>query len=171
MSNLIEDLLQLSAFEESHVQLNKQSVDLSNLIFETVSQMRSKYEERNMRIETDIQANVIANLDPDRIRQVMLNLLDNATKHNPPGTKVDVRLLDKTETLEIIVRDYGPGIPVDVADKLFDRLYKADSSRHTQGAGLGLTISKYIVAAHEGKILVESEIGWGTSFIVHLPAG
>jgi signal transduction histidine kinase len=170
MSKLIEDLLQLSAFEESHVQLNKQPIDLSNLIFETVSQMRTKFEERNMRIATDIQANVIANLDPDRIRQVMLNLLDNATKHNPPGTKVDVKLLDKSETHEITVRDYGPGIPVEVADRLFDRLYKADSSRHTQGAGLGLTISKFIVEAHDGKIWVESEIGGGTSFIVHLPS-
>jgi signal transduction histidine kinase len=171
MSKLIEDLLQLSAFEENHVQLNKQPIDFSNLIFETVSQMRTKFEERNMRIETDIQANVIANLDPDRIRQVILNLLDNATKHNPPGTKVDVKLLDKFGTHEITVSDNGPGIPADVADRLFDRLYKADSNRHTQGAGLGLTISKYIVQAHDGKISVRSEIGSGTSFIVHLPSG
>jgi two-component system, OmpR family, sensor histidine kinase BaeS len=170
MSKLIEDLLQLSAFEESPVQLIKQPTDLSNLILETVAQMRTKFEERNMRIETDIQANIIIHLDPDRIRQVMLNLLDNAAKHNPPGTRVEVNLMSEAGNGEITVHDYGQGIPGDAADKLFDRLYKADSSRHTQGAGLGLTISKYIVEAHGGKIWVKSEIGKGTSFIVHLPS-
>jgi signal transduction histidine kinase len=82
-----------------------------------------------------------------------------------------VKLLDKFGTHEITVSDNGPGIPADVADRLFDRLYKADSNRHTHGAGLGLTISKYIVQAHDGKISVRSEIGSGTSFIVHLPSG
>ncbi|WP_052487566.1 sensor histidine kinase [Gordoniibacillus kamchatkensis] len=170
MSQLIEDLLQLSAFEESHVQLNKERTDLAALVRETVQQMRSRFDEKTMEVRTDVAGGAFADVDPDRIRQVLLNLLDNAVKHNPPGTKVCVTLADRADAWHIAVCDNGPGVPADVADKLFDRLYKADSSRHTQGAGLGLTIAKYIVEAHGGTISVESEIGEGTCFRVTLPS-
>ncbi|WJH32337.1 HAMP domain-containing histidine kinase [Paenibacillus sp. CC-CFT747] len=172
MSQLIDDLLQLSSFEESRVELNRKPVCLARLVEETAVQMRKTYQEGG--IELVVERNgagqgTAISADEDRLRQVLLNLLDNAAKHNPAGTRVAVGLEEGPQSCRITVRDNGPGIPREAVGRLFERLYKADASRHTPGAGLGLTIARHIVELHGGRIGVESEPGRGTAFTVLLP--
>jgi signal transduction histidine kinase len=108
--------------------------------------------------------------DPHRLGQVVDNLLSNAIKFTPEGGAVDLRLRREGDTAVLEVADTGIGIPAAEQTKLFDRLYRASSAtqRHIPGLGLGLTITKAIVEAHDGKISVESTEGEGTTFRVEL---
>ena len=110
--------------------------------------------------------------DPDKIKQVVLNLFHNAVQHTHPETgEVRLSLTRKDTGVEIAVRDNGPGIAPEHLAHLFDRFYRIDSSRarRSGGAGLGLSITRSIVELHGGTIDVESAIGEGSTFIVRLP--
>nr|WP_240344298.1 ATP-binding protein [Paenibacillus sp. SYP-B3998] len=107
--------------------------------------------------------------DADRLRQVLINLLDNAINHIPEGSSAGIRINGIKQERWIEVRDNGPGIPPEKLPHLFDRFYKVDESRNRSGAGLGLTICKHIVEAHGGSIRVDSQTGKGTVFLIFLP--
>jgi len=120
--------------------------------------------------------------DADRLEQVVSNLVDNALKYNRAGGSVTVRAqietpsvikkrgaVDRVGWIAIAVADTGEGIPANDLPRLFDRFYRGDKARVAGGTGLGLAIAHEIIAAHGGKITVESETGKGSTFIVHLP--
>ncbi|MEJ2289951.1 MAG: ATP-binding protein [Deinococcales bacterium] len=111
------------------------------------------------------------NADPDRLRQVLGNLLDNAARHTPPGSRVDVTLRTDAGTAELGVRDRGPGIPEEERERVFQRFYRLDRarSRATGGSGLGLAIVRTLVELHEGSVAAASHPEGGALLVVRLP--
>jgi signal transduction histidine kinase len=106
------------------------------------------------------------------LQRACANILDNAIKYTQPGGRITVELVRKDEAmLEIQVKDTGPGIPVELHERIFDRFFRAESSRTSPGSGLGLSFARAIVREHGGDIHVSSTPGRGTCFTVRLPYG
>jgi two-component system, OmpR family, sensor kinase len=111
--------------------------------------------------------------DPDRLRQVLDNLLGNALVHTPPSTSVSLSMAEPSSGhVELAIRDEGPGLTPEQAARVFERFYRADSarSRSNGGSGLGLSIVEAVVTAHAGTVRIASEPGSGTTFTLTLPA-
>jgi signal transduction histidine kinase len=108
-------------------------------------------------------------VDPNRIREALANLLDNALKYTLPEGRVDVEVFRKEYEIVITVHDTGIGIPPEELPKVWDRLYRGDKSRSERGLGLGLSLVKAIVQAHNGHVEASSEPGRGSLFSVYLP--
>jgi two-component system sensor histidine kinase SenX3 len=105
------------------------------------------------------------------MQQALINLIDNAIKHSPPGEAVVLSLNQQPTTLNLSVTDRGPGIPPEEHEKVFEEFYRRGSElrRETRGVGIGLSIVRHIVAAHGGRVWVESEAGKGCRFVLALP--
>jgi signal transduction histidine kinase len=116
-------------------------------------------------------ADIVVTADRTRLEQVAANLIDNAVKYTPPGGRVEVEVRREADAAILRVRDTGPGIPADELPRIFDRLFRGDTSRAERGLGLGLSLVKAIVEAHGGKVEVSSEPGAGSVFTVRLPLG
>lgn len=171
LSRLVDDLRTLSLAESGSLELKREPTDLAVLIRETLSAFQSQADAGGVGIETLLAENVPSvEGDPERIRQVLSNLLTNALRYSPRGGTVKVDLTVSTTGLErravISVEDSGPGIASADLPHVFDRFYKSSDSR---GMGLGLSIAKYIVEAHGGEIRAESEAGKGTKISFTLP--
>jgi signal transduction histidine kinase len=171
LGKLIDNIHELSAFEEHQIQFDFKKVDLTELVDQTVLQFKYKAEEMGMQLQLDINKDKHLSLhaDPVRIRQVLTNLIGNALDHNRKGTTVIVHLYGNQQKVRLTVQDNGQGIAPEHLPHLFERLYKAESSRSSKGSGLGLTISRFIVHAHGGTIHGVSELGKGTEIHVELP--
>jgi signal transduction histidine kinase len=165
---LTSNLLYL-AHAEAGREIARRPVELDALCFEVVHQARTLRPDVAVRLGDEAQ--VIVPGDRDLLKQLVLNLVDNAMKYSPPNTEVVVSLYEKGDRVEIAVADRGPGIPPDQLDQIFERFYRVSGaqSRTVGGAGIGLAISKWIAQAHGGDIRVESDIGQGSRFIVTLP--
>ncbi len=171
LGKLIDQILEVSAFEEHQIQFEYRKVDMSELVEQTVQQLMPKADALGMRLQAFIQKDkpIVMRADPMRMRQLLINLIGNALDHNAAGTKVAVKLSGSLQKVELSVRDDGQGIASEHIPHLFERLYKAESSRSTRGSGLGLTISRHIVLAHGGTIHADSALGEGTEIHVGLP--
>ena len=108
-------------------------------------------------------------VDPNRVRQVFANLLDNAIKYTPEGGRVTITTRNEPGQVVVLFRDTGIGIPAEEQDKIWARLYRGDKSRSQRGLGLGLSLVKAVVEAHDGKATVTSKPGEGAEFAVVLP--
>lgn len=171
LSRLVDDLRTLSLAESGSLELKREPTDLAVLIRETLSAFQSQADADGVGIETLLAENVPSvEVDPERIRQVLSNLLTNALRYSPRGGTVKVDLTVSITGLErravISVEDSGPGIASADLPHVFNRFYKSADSR---GMGLGLSIAKYIVEAHGGEIRAESEAGKGTKISFTLP--
>jgi signal transduction histidine kinase len=177
LSALIENVLDFSRHEQGRKEYQFEPTDLVPVVDETIRVMRSYAAERNVSIERQVTgAPVEADVDAAAIQQVLVNLIDNAIKHSPPGAKVQVTVRGQSAGardgwLELSVRDHGPGIPIEEQRLIFERFYRRGTElrRETQGIGLGLAIVRYIVEAHGGTVRVEGRLGQGSRFIVELP--
>ncbi|MDR6884668.1 HAMP domain-containing sensor histidine kinase [Bacillus sp. 3255] len=169
LSALVDDLLELSSFEEKQVRLSFQRTDVSEVIGLVVTQLKMKAKSKGIELHADAPVPYRVSADADRLRQVFINLLDNAINHIPEGSEAGIRVRTVKNERWIEVWDNGPGIAPEKLPYLFDRFYKADESRNRSGAGLGLTICKHIMEAHGGSIRVESGLGSGTVFKLFLP--
>lgn len=168
---LIDDLLTLSRLENEGFEISTESTSISELIAEIEPLIRHKADKKGIQFILNIEPDVKAVIDRERIKQVMINLLDNALSYTQERGEVrlDVR---KAETGIIIeVADTGIGIEAAALPRLFERFYRVDQarSRNTGGTGLGLAIVKHIVELHQGDIDIESTPGVGTTFKVSLP--
>jgi two-component system OmpR family sensor kinase len=166
---LVEDLLFLTKMDQTP-KLQVSRINLSELVKEMEPQLQVIAGSR--KVEFDFSEGIVGDYEADKIKQVILNLFNNAVQHTDPQTgRISLKLEQSNQNAELSIQDNGPGIPPEHLPHIFDRFYRADSSRTRQygGAGLGLAISKSIVDAHRGKISVESEIGKGTIFHVSLP--
>jgi len=176
MSRLVSDLL-LLAQADAGVQLKSEPVELDTLLLDVYRQARLMANGVEVRLGHEDQAVVMG--DPDRLRQLMLNLVDNALKYTPAGGRVTLSLDRDNEWVRVAVADTGIGIPAEALEPgpgglppIFRRFYRADKedSQARGGTGLGLAIAYWIAQAHSGRIAVESEVGHGTTFTVWLPA-
>ena len=168
---LLSDLLQVGqAGEIGHV-LQVEEVDLTALVREATGDMRAGAESLDIDVVVDAPVGIRTRADAQRIRQVLDNLLSNATKYTPDGGTVTVVLRDDGDQHVLEVGDTGIGIAPDEVGQVFDRFFRGRRALDQQipGTGLGLDIVHAIVVAHGGEITVESEIGKGSTFRVALP--
>ncbi|MGC4002282.1 MAG: HAMP domain-containing sensor histidine kinase [Pirellulales bacterium] len=168
MKTLIDSRLELARFDAETELVQREACDLALLVRDCASQLRSFIDAKRLRIELELQP-APCQVDPSRITQVILNLLNNAIQHTPYDGKIVLRTF-KNEGVCFSISDEGPGISADDLPHLFERFRRTDASRNraTGGNGLGLAICKAIVEAHGGKIKVESQAAKGCTFTVEL---
>ncbi|WP_339060342.1 ATP-binding protein [Tepidibacillus marianensis] len=172
LTRLVSDLQQLSLAEAGKLVLNKQMTNLNQMIEKIMFHFEWLAEEKHIHLGFVAAEEIEMEIDPDRITQVIVNLLGNALRHTPDHERVMIELSQqKSSQVLITVKDTGPGIDEELLPYIFDRFYRTDSSRSRDqgGTGLGLSIAKGFVEAHGGNISVESKKDQGTKFIIQLP--
>ena len=169
---LVENLLDLSAVESGRVQLRMAPTDIADLARETVESFRTRATQGGIALEYNGPApGLAARADPDRMKQVLGNLIDNALKFTAPGGRVTLSATEHRGRVTFTVDDTGPGIPPEDIPHIFDRFFKADRSRSGhRGAGLGLAIARRLMTAQGGDIRAENRVEGGARFVVTLPA-
>lgn len=168
MSGLVESLLTLTRMDELG-NLKKEPTDLVSLTRESIKDAAVANQSVSFRLATT-PSELILNIDPDRIKQVMTNLLANASRFAPSSSEVTVEIFDEEKEVLVKVVDRGEGIPATLREKIFERFYRVDNSRNreTGGSGLGLAIAKSIIDAHGGNIWVDETSGGGATFCFKL---
>lgn len=170
---LVKNLFDLARMDENRFVINRKKVNFRQLIQTIEERISPVLEEKNITLFASCPVDIIGNIDPDRIQQVLLNILDNARKHTPEGKSISLEVTQYDREISITISDEGEGIPKEELPYLFERLYRVEKSRSREsgGTGLGLAIAKEIIESHGGTIEIESELGKGTRVIVHLTGG
>ncbi|MDR4936752.1 ATP-binding protein [Rossellomorea marisflavi] len=171
MQKLINELLELNKLEDSSSHLEFEPIVLSELLSDTLSLVQPHAREKDLVLEKSLDEETIINGDPDRIRQVVYNVLDNAIKYSKPQGKIILRSSRQGDEALITIRDHGIGIPSSSIPRIGERFYRSDLSRtrNSGGYGLGLSIAKEILHRHGGSLQIESEEGVGTTVTVRIP--
>lgn len=172
LKRLIEDLLQLSQIESRKGQIASLPVELSGVIAKTAGLLATTLAEKEQELELDLPASLPkVKATEDSLEQIFLNLMDNAIKYSPPGSRVRVKAWEEEQMVAVSVIDEGRGIPPEALPRIFERFYRVDKSRAREipGTGLGLAIVKHLVDSLEGAIEVTSQPGQGSRFTVKLP--
>jgi two-component system sensor histidine kinase ResE len=173
MGRLVNELLDLARMEAGHIQLYAAPMSVTDFSERIVRKFQGLAKERQVKVELDKQllTEDESVFDPDRMEQVLTNLIDNAIRHTQAGGQVILHVMNRPGELQFKVQDNGSGIPEDDLPFVFERFYKADKARTRgkSGTGLGLAIAKNIVEAHGGTISVHSRMGEGTTFFIGLP--
>ena len=170
---LIDDLLLLSTLDSGRVRLEIDTIAVRPAIMDAMEDFVAKAAARGVTLRNDAPSALGVKADPDRLRQVLANLIDNAIKYGRADGTVRAEAKPVAgNKIEISVSDDGPGIPAGAKDRLFERFYRADKARSREqgGTGLGLAIVKHVVQAHGGEITVTSELGKGSTFSFTIPA-
>ena len=169
---LINDILDLEKMDAGKLELRRRAIDPAALIDATVAEMRGMADAVNIHLVRRVTGPTAFNADPDRLQQVLTNLISNAIKFSPTGATVMVRAFESAPGIaRIEVEDTGPGIPANLVDRLFRKFEQLDGSdgRARGGTGLGLAISRSIVEQHGGRMGVQSDPGVRTVFWFELP--
>lgn len=169
MENIVERLLFLSKAERGELKLEKSEMDIKNLSEWVLAQFNLQARGKNINLILNSDNPVIVYGDEVLLRELLLNLIKNAITCTNEGGGISLSIGSSDEGAVISVADTGIGIPEKDVPHIFERFYQADKSRSTQGSGLGLSICKWIVEAHNGRIAVESTYGKGSKFSVFLP--
>lgn len=171
LTQMTQELLDLSRIESEQIQLNFESISPRKLLHASADRMKAQVERANLKLDVlcadglpDIRA------DKGRLEQVLVNLIHNAVKFTKPGGRITLGAEAVPGGVRCAVQDTGIGIPSESLSRIFERFYRVDSSRTGSGTGLGLSISKHIVEAHGGKIWAESDEGRGSAFFFKVPA-
>lgn len=168
---LIEDLLTLSNLERDGFKLTRSTVDISMLLEEITPMINHQARKHDLHLTVEVDDNLTVQADKEKLKQVIINLVNNAISYTPAAGKIILRIQETTDFIRIQVKDTGIGIELEALPRVFERFYRVDKarSRNTGGTGLGLAIVKHIIEVHGGKITVESEINKGTLFSVYFP--
>ena len=172
LCRLVDDLRELGLAESGELKLSFHSEDVTEMVNHAVVALQPKIEEKQISLSLYIPQRLpVVKADFQRVVQVLRNLLENAIIHTPKGKNVAITARQQDNWVEISVADNGAGIPEQDLPNIFERFYRVDKSRAraTGGSGLGLTIAKYLVEAHGGKIWVQSKPGEGSCFSFTLP--
>lgn len=171
LSRITDNLLFLAKADSKLLELRKQWFDLNQLVKNIVERMRYKALSAELIIIEEYQENLELNGDGDLLEQALSNLLDNAIKYTPPGGRITVKTQKKDQTISVAVCDTGIGISEEEIQHIFNRFYRGEKDRVKKivGTGLGLAIAQWIIHAHEGKILVKSQMNSGSEFLVVFP--
>ncbi len=172
LDNLIRDILDISRLESGTMKFITEITDINKMIGEVAETMRLSADLKHVQIDEEMEDKLPELvIDQERIKQVLINIVNNAIKFSPDGTVIIIRAKKEEENVLFEVQDFGRGIPGDKQKKIFETFYQVDYSmdRTFGGAGLGLAISRGIVLAHGGSIWVESKLGKGSTFGFTLP--
>ena len=171
LSRIVENLLTISHLDAGEARMEMTQVDLGKLATETSEQMKLLAEEKSLAMTCAVSPGIYVEGDRSRLKQVMVNLIDNAIKYTPEGGQVNIKVRGQQNNAELEIADTGSGIPPEALPHIFERFYRADKARSRElgGTGLGLAIVKAICTAHQGEIKATSTEGQGSRFLIALP--
>jgi signal transduction histidine kinase len=170
VAGMLSTLMDISEAETGTMRLRLESLNLAELARQTVELYEDLAEDRGLSIHVDVQVDVWVRGDRSRLRQVLANLVDNAVKYTPAGGRIELRTARDGSDAVVTVEDTGIGIAPAELPRIWERLYRGDTSRSERGLGLGLSLVKAIVQAHDGTVTARSRPGAGSSFELRLPA-
>jgi signal transduction histidine kinase len=174
---MLNTLMDISEAESGTMQLRREPVRLSEVVERAVDLYRDVAEAKGVTISMAPAGDrsgvndVVVSADRTRLEQVAANLIDNAVKYTPSGGRIEIEVGREGTHAVIKVRDTGSGIPADELPRIWDRLFRGDTSRTERGLGLGLSLVKAVVEAHNGTVSVASQPGRGSTFTISLPLG
>jgi hypothetical protein len=168
LNGLVEELLDLTRIRAGKLVLRREECDLKPILDKSLTQLSLDITRSKSQLSINADSQVVGNFDPLRISQLMTNLISNAVKYGA-GKPIEVSLRSLKSMAEFQVKDQGLGIPEEKQRAIFERFERADLTKEISGLGLGLYITKQLIEAHGGKIQVESQVGQGSVFTVHLP--
>src|SRR6266446_471745 len=166
---MLNTLMDISEAETGAMNLHLEEMNISELIKDTVDLYAHVAEDKQVSLNSSSPNDLFFTADANRMRQVMANLMDNAVKYTPSGGRIDLEAFRRDHQAVITVKDTGIGISSEDAPRIWNRLYRGDQSRSQRGLGLGLSLVKAVVQAHNGSIEVSSEPGSGAVFTLYLP--
>lgn len=172
LQHLVADLRTLSMADAGELSLQRQSVAPADLLERVANRYAHAAEQKQIRLTAEAEAGLPpVVIDPERMLQVLGNLVGNALRHTPSGGTIEISATHNTSGVVLAVQDSGSGIAPEALPHIFERFYRVDTSRsgETGESGLGLAIARSIVTAHQGTINVESQLGHGSRFSIHLP--
>ncbi|HYV03174.1 MAG TPA: ATP-binding protein, partial [Blastocatellia bacterium] len=171
LSKIVDSLLSISRLDAGEALMTRERFDLNELVADTADQMRLLAEDKQISLKCTVAGPVEVEGDKGRVKQVVVNLVDNAIKYTGEGGKVEISVSPNNGNAVLEVADSGVGIPSEAIAHVFERFYRVDRARSRQmgGSGLGLSIVKSICTAHQGRVRVESNEGKGSRFTVELP--
>ncbi|MEQ1502475.1 MAG: ATP-binding protein, partial [Myxococcota bacterium] len=168
LGRLVTDLLDLTRIESGTIRARREWVPVEEVIDVALGRTEGKLAGRPVRVDVPEEV-LTAPMDPTLVGQVLVNLLENAANHTPPGSPVDVIARSDGRTLELEVADRGAGVPDGEGDRIFDKFYRTADGQRVAGTGLGLAICRAVVRAHGGTIRAIPRDGGGARFVVSLP--
>lgn len=174
LTQLIDNILDFSRIEAGHKAYNFESIDLVDVVHQILTTWRVRLQHQGFSIDfQDPPAMPPLEADPDAIGQALFNLLDNAVKYSAESRYIEVRLLHSASEAVIEVTDHGVGISRAEQKHIFDRFHRVGSglAHDVKGSGLGLSLVQHIASAHSGRVTVDSQLGQGSTFALHLPLG
>ncbi|MEW6733209.1 MAG: HAMP domain-containing sensor histidine kinase [Acidobacteriota bacterium] len=167
---MLNGLMDLSEAETGVMKLEFKPLDIKLLIEDVSEVYQYVAEEKEITVQATAPEELYVSADANRLRQALANLLDNAIKYTPNGGTIVIEAFAQMQQIVIIVKDTGIGIPPEEHSKIWDRLYRGDKSRSQRGLGLGLSLVRAIINAHQGSVDVMSTVNAGSQFILRLPA-
>lgn len=171
LRKIVEDLLLLARADTGRLVMEKETVRLDSLAQALTEAYQPRAQERALSLDVEVSGPAEVCGDERWLYQLLSNLLDNALQFTPSGGRVMVAVCTLPETVRLLVRDTGPGVPEDSLERIFERFYQTDPSQtQKHGAGLGLAITAWIAESHGGRITVANNLGGGACFTVELPA-
>jgi signal transduction histidine kinase len=167
----INSILNYAKIEFQGVELHWQSKDPNNLMTDVIKKHEFLAQLKKMKIQSELEPLFPIKMDPDLMRQVLSNILENAIKYAPEQTQISVKTYEKDGFVLFVIADQGPGIPAQELPHLFTKFYRSANAKSSpiKGSGLGLYLAKYFTELHQGQIFVESSSSQGTIFTVQLP--
>ena len=171
INRMITDILQAARGSDQKFQIRPTNIDLAYLFVDILNCLERQFTAKSLQIKTDIP-NDLPQIyaDPDRVRQLLINLLDNAAKYTPEGGKIAITALHRTtQSIQVTICDSGPGIPKENQERIFEDQFRLKRDEETEGYGIGLSLCQRIVRAHYGQIWVDSSLGQGSCFNFTLP--
>ena len=175
LGRIVDDLFLLARADAGHLPLRREPLYLEDVVDEAARAVQSLARERDVRVQLLPLEDSPYDGDADLLGRVLLNLLDNAIKHSPPGGTVTLALTRTAHEYHVAVTDEGAGIPPEAQSQIFERFFRADKARSrtsgdaTAGAGLGLAIGRWIAEAHGGRLELVKSSASGTEFLLTLP--
>jgi signal transduction histidine kinase len=171
LTNLVDTLLRLSYGDAGTVRLSPETIDLADLARDVVLSLGILAEERHQQLEVEARERVMATVDRLVLREAVTNVVDNAIKYSPNGSRVQIQVSADRDRAVLEVRDQGPGVALENRERIFDRFFRIDEgrSRDDGGTGLGLSIAKWAVEVNGGSIAVKDGAVGGSVFRIDLP--
>ncbi|MDA8791600.1 CHASE2 and HATPase_c domain-containing protein [Bacteriovoracaceae bacterium] len=171
LNNFITSILDLTKIESRNLNLKKENRDVNQFVEATVKKYQFEIQQKNIHIDSELSPIYPISVDVNLINRVISNIVENAIKYTPEGSKIEIKTWDDQDWVYISIKDNGPGIDQDNLEHIFEKFYrvKNDLSHTVKGSGLGLYLVKYFVELHEGQIIADSIVGEGTNFTIQLP--